>query len=105
MNYANVNRLLTFAVPTAIEQEVFEFLLVNPKFASSFSATHARAIGAGIELSSAIERVQGHARQTLIYCLGEQGALMELVDAAKQEFPDANISYWTVAVADFGKFK
>jgi len=57
--------LLTLAIPVGLEEDVLDFLLLHPLWATGFSVLAAQGMGQGAVLQSPMELVQGLA---IIFC-------------------------------------
>ena len=54
--------MLTLAIPINLEEDVLDFLLLHPQWASGFSIVDAAGMGQGASLLSNMEKVQGRSR-------------------------------------------
>lgn len=95
--------LLTLAVPQALEDEILDTLRALPELAPGFTLVKAQGLGAHIELSSAMEQVQGRARRIMVQMALQQAHLPALIDALKQALPNPQVTYWVVPLLAFGR--
>ena len=102
---ANYNALLTLAIPSALEDDVLNFLLQHPRWASGFSMVDAVGMGQGASLVSAMEKVQGRARRTLVQIAGVDADLRELVGALGQEIRNREVAWWIAPISAFGRLQ
>lgn len=96
--------MLTLAIPLALTEEICDFLLLNPQWASGFSIVDAQGMGQGAALQTAIEKVQGRSKRKLIMVVGEQAQLFELVASLGQKIKNPDVAYWITPVHRFGRF-
>lgn len=86
--------LLTLAIPTGLEEDIVDFLLAHPEWASGFTLLAAHGIGAGSSLLSPMEQVQGRSAKKLVLIAGRSGLLQSLLQALSDEIPSTHVSYW-----------
>lgn len=96
--------MLTLAIPLSLVEEVSDFLLLNPQWASGFSIIDAQGMGQGAALLSAIEKVQGRSKRKLVLVVGAGQQLKQLVSALKEKIRNSDVAYWLTPVSDFGRF-
>jgi primosomal protein N' len=99
-----MDSMLTLAIPLSLVEEISDFLLLNPQWASGFSITDAQGMGHGAALVSAIEKVQGRSKRKLVLVVGEKSRLQELISALRAKIKNSNVAYWMTPVSDFGRF-
>lgn len=99
----NYDCLLTLALPSALEEDVLDFLQAHPEWVSGFSVIQAEGFGAGSRLSSALEQVRGRARRVLIQLLLKHSHHEELINALQQQYPSDEIAWWITPVTAFGR--
>lgn len=97
------NALLTLAIPTALEEEVLDFLHVNQAWASGFSILTAQGVGLGAPLQSSMEQVQGRSARKLVMIAGVEEDLRQLLQALGQELRSPNIAYWISPLGAYGR--
>ena len=99
-----MDSMLTLAIPLSLTEEICDFLLLNPQWASGFSIIDAQGMGQGAALLTAIEKVQGRSKRKLIMVVGEQTQLMQLVTALGEKIKNSDVAYWVTPVNSFGRF-
>lgn len=97
--------LLTLAIPHSLEDDVLNFLLQHPQWASGFSMVDAEGMGHGASLLSTMEKVQGRARRTLVLVAGAEPDLRELVAALGQEIRNQDVAWWIAPLIAFGRLQ
>lgn len=100
----SMDSMLTLAIPLSLTEEICDFLLLNPQWASGFSIVDAQGMGQGAALLTAIEKVQGRSKRKLIMVVGEQTQLMQLVTALGEKIRNSDVAYWVTPVNRFGRF-
>lgn len=101
---ASMDSMLTLAIPLSLVEEISDFLLLNPQWASGFSIIDAQGMGQGAALLSAIEKVQGRSKRKLVLVVGEKNRLQELISALRAKIKNSDVAYWQTPVSDFGRF-
>lgn len=86
--------LLSLAIPTGLEEDVVDFLLAHPQWASGFTLLAAHGIGAGSTLLSPMEKVQGRSAKKLVQIAGQLEHLESLLEALASEIPSTHVTYW-----------
>ncbi len=104
-NDANYDVLLTLAIPVTLEEDVLNFLLQHPHWASGFSVVDADGMGQGASLLSAMEKVQGRARRKLVLIAGVDADLRLLIDALGEEIRNRDVAYWMTPISVFGRLQ
>lgn len=102
-NQPNYDALLTLAIPVDLEEDILDFLLLHPAWASGFSIIDAQGMGQGATLQSSMERVQGRSRRKLVMIAGNDVHLRLLLQALALEIRNPNVAYWISAVAAYGR--
>ena len=97
--------LLTLAIPVTLEDDVLNFLLQHPQWASGFSMVDADGMGQGASLLSTMEKVQGRARRTLVLIAGADAELRELVAALGREIRNRDVAWWLAPISAFGRLQ
>ena len=104
-NHENYDAMLTLALPVALEEDVLNFLLRHPEWASGFSIVDAEGMGQGASLLSAMEKVQGRCRRKLVYVAGPDAHLRQLVAALGKEISNRDVAYWISGISIFGRLQ
>jgi len=104
-NESMQDALLTLAIPAALEDDVLNFLLQRPQWASGFSMVDADGMGQGASLLSAMEKVQGRARRKLVLVNGIEADLRGLVAALGQEIRNRDVAWWIAPLVAFGRLQ
>lgn len=95
--------LLTLAIPAALEEDVLDFLLLHPEWATGFSVVAAQGMGKGAVLRSAMELVQGRSGRKLVLVAGVGAHLQLLLEALAGEIPSPDVAYWLSPLAACGR--
>jgi hypothetical protein len=101
----NYDAMLTLAIPINLEQDVLDFLLLHPQWASGFSIVDAQGMGQGASLLSNMEKVQGRSRRKLVLIVGQQGDLQLLLEALGAEIRNPDVAYWITPITAFGRLQ
>jgi hypothetical protein len=104
-NSKKYDAMLTLAIPVTLEEEVLDFLMQHPHWASGFSIMDAQGMGHGASLLSTMEKVQGRCKRKLVFIVGQDDQLHLLVQALGQEIRNHDVAYWITAVSAFGRLK
>lgn len=104
-NDANYDVLLTLAIPITLEEDVLDFLLQQPQWASGFSVIDADGMGQGASLLSAMEKVQGRARRKLVLIAGVEADLRLLIAALGKELRNRDVAWWITPLNAFGRLQ
>ncbi|MYM85446.1 DUF3240 domain-containing protein [Duganella sp. FT50W] len=86
--------LLTLVIPVSLEEDILDFLLLHPNWASGFSLMAAQGMGQGAPLQSAMELVQGRSARKLVLIPGSLADLQQLLQALAEEMPTPDVTYW-----------
>jgi hypothetical protein len=97
--------MLTLAIPINLEQDVLDFLLLHPQWASGFSIVDAAGMGQGASLLSNMEKVQGRSRRKLVLIVGQQSELQLLLEALGAEIRNPDVAYWITPITAFGRLQ
>jgi hypothetical protein len=97
--------MLTLAIPINLEQDVLDFLLLHPQWASGFSIVDAEGMGQGASLLSNMEKVQGRSRRKLVLIVGQQSELQLLLEALGAEIRNPDVAYWITPITAFGRLQ
>jgi hypothetical protein len=103
MKIFNHDTLLTLAIPVSLEEDILDFLLLHPKWASGFSVLSAQGMGQGAPLQSNMELVHGRSGRKLVLIPGMGAELLQLLQALSQEIPSQQVSYWISPVSASGR--
>lgn len=95
--------LLTLAIPVSLEEDILDFLLLHPKWASGFSVLGAQGMGQGAPLQSNMELVHGRSARKLVLIPGAGADLQQLVQVLAGEIPSPHVSYWITPVTASGR--
>ena len=95
--------LLTLALPVGLEEDLIDFLLAHPEWASGFTLLPAQGLGQGVALRTPMEMVQGRSGKRLIMIAGAAAALHQLVAALAEEFPNPQVGYWMAPLLACGR--
>jgi hypothetical protein len=96
--------VLTLALPASLEEEVLDHLLAHPEWVDGFSIAHQEGFGSGASLVSAMERVRGRARRSVLTVLMETAHVEPLLQGLRQAFPTPDILWWSMPVTASGRF-
>jgi hypothetical protein len=97
--------MLTLAIPITLEEDVLDFLLLHPVWASGFSIVDAEGMGQGASLLSNMEKVQGRSRRKLLLIVGRMDELQLLLTALGAEIRNPDVAYWICPMTAFGRLK
>lgn len=97
--------MLTLTIPVSLEEDVLDFLLLHPHWASGFSIIEAQGMGQGASLLSTMEKVQGRCRRKLVFIVGSENTLPLLLQALKEEIRNSDVAYWITPVSAFGRLQ
>lgn len=97
--------MLTLAIPVTLEEEILDFLMLHPQWASGFSIIDAQGMGHGASLLSTMEKVQGRCKRKLVFIVGRDPDLHLLLQALGQEIRNHDVAYWITAVSAFGRLQ
>ena len=95
MNVLPHDTLLTLAIPVSLEEDILDFLLTHPKWASGFTILAAQGMGQGAPLETTMELVHGRSARKLVLIAGLQDDLQLLLAALAAEIPSKHVAYWT----------
>ncbi|CAN5888809.1 DUF3240 family protein [soil metagenome] len=99
------NAMLTLAIPVMLEEEILDFLMLHPQWASGFSIIDAQGMGHGASLLSSMEKVKGRCKRKLVLIVGREAELQQLLQALAQEIRNHDVAYWITAVSAFGRLQ
>lgn len=95
--------LLTLAIPVGLEEDVLDFLLLHPLWATGFSVLAAQGMGQGAVLQSPMELVQGRSGRKLVLVAGVGDHLLLLLEALACEIPSPEVTYWLSPLTACGR--
>ena len=95
--------LLTLIVPSALEEDLLDLLRGHAHLAPGFTLTAGYGMGQGIELASAMEQVQGRARQVLVQLALPRQHLPALLEVLHRALPTPHIHYWAAPLLACGR--
>ncbi len=95
--------LLTLAIPVGLEEDILDFLLLHPAWATGFTVLAAQGMGQGALLQSPMELVQGRSGRKLVLVAGVGADLLRLVEALAAEIPSPEVSYWLSPLTACGR--
>ncbi|MFZ6774887.1 DUF3240 family protein [Undibacterium sp. SXout7W] len=95
--------MLTLAIPVSLEEDVLDFLLLHPALARGFSIANAEGLGQGASLMTTMEKVQGRSRRKLVFVVGTQAELSQLITLLAAEIRNSDVAYWVTPVMTFGR--
>ncbi len=95
--------LFSLSIPPALEEEVLDALMALPDLAPGFTVVQGHGMGAHIELATALERVQGRARRSLVQIALPQNQVPRLLAELRTTLRDANLVYWVVPLMAFSR--
>lgn len=103
MKALNHDTLLTLTIPLALEEDILDFLLLHPVWASGFSIVDAQGMGQGALLRSNMELVHGRSRRKLVLVAGLRVDLAQLLAALAEEMPSPEVAYWMTPLLESGR--
>lgn len=95
--------LFSLSIPPALEEEVLDALMALPDLAPGFTVVQGHGMGAHIELATALERVQGRARRSLVQIAMVHSQVPHLLSQLRATLREANLVYWVVPLIAFGR--
>ncbi|MFZ6675222.1 DUF3240 family protein [Undibacterium sp. Xuan67W] len=102
-NPNDYDAMLTLAIPTTLSEEISDFLLLNTQLANGFSIVAAQGMGQGASLLSAMEKVHGHCNRNLIFIVGINENLQQLLHMLGGKIKNNDVAYWFTPVTRFGR--
>ncbi len=99
----NPDCLLTITLPSSLEEEVLDVLMIHPDLAQGFTVLKVQGMGLHVELTSAIERVQGRAQRVMVQVAMEYYKVDTLIAVLHETLNSPQIIYWAVPLLEFGK--
>lgn len=93
---------LTLIAPRKLRDELFDSLSDQTDLVSGFTATEAAGFGAEVRLSTAAERVKGHADQAVVRLILPKTNADRLLDRLRVSFAGTRLVYWILPVTEFG---
>ena len=95
--------MLTLAIPTALEEDVLDFIALHPAWAGGFSVIDAEGMGQGAVLQTSMERVQGRSARKLVLIPGNDVHLRLLLAALARDIRNPEVAYWISPVSGYGR--
>ncbi len=95
--------VLTLSLPRALEEEVLDHLMAHPDLATGFTLWQGQGMGTRVELTSAMEQVQGRARRVFVQVALSRQHVPALLGALRAELGSAGITYWVTPLLAFGR--
>ena len=95
--------LLTLAIPVSLEEDILDFLLLHPTWASGFTVLAAQGLGQGAPLASTMELVHGRSARKVVLIAGIQSELEQLLAALAGEIPSPQVAYWMSPLVACGR--
>ena len=96
-------QLLVLALPSVLQEEMLDYLASHRQWVSGLSLLDAEGVGSGSELRSTMERVRGRASRRLILVLLSADTVKPLLEDLAGVFHTAEIAWWLLPVAGFGR--
>lgn len=97
--------LLTLALPAALELEALDLLLAEPGRVDDVSIAHVEALGEHVPLVTAMEKVRGRARRSMLMLVTRTEHVAALTAAVTGAFPGSHTVWWTTALTAYGEAK
>ncbi|WP_206668764.1 DUF3240 family protein [Lacisediminimonas profundi] len=97
--------LLTLALPAALELEALDLLLAEPGRVDDVSIAHVEALGEHVPLVTAMEKVRGRARRSMLMLVTRTEHVAALTAAVTSAFPGSHTVWWTTALTAYGEAK
>lgn len=95
---------LTLSCPTALGEQVVEYLLTSEWMESGFTTIAAQGHGRDFAQASLREKVRGRVDNLNILAVMPAEKLTPLLDALRARFRNPHMIYWTEPVHAFGDF-
>lgn len=100
---ADMDCLLTLAMPLALEEEMLDLLRQQQDLVPGFSVVRGHGIGPHAPLTTAMEQVQGRARRVFVYMLMHSRDVTPLVARLREVLQSPQVFYWAVPLQTFGR--
>ncbi len=97
--------LLTLIAPVALEEDIADFLLAHPEWASGFTTLAARGHGTSAHARSAAEDVSGRVAQTQFQIVTDDAAARALLAEMKTHARIPGLAWWMSPINDFGSIE
>ena len=94
--------MLNLVFPSALGDDIADFLLLHPNWCNGFSMLEAQGMGQGATLTSSMEKVQGKCQRNLIIIVGERKNHVLLVEALSLKIKNRDVVYWIAPLHSFG---
>lgn len=95
--------VLNLALPSGLQEEVLDHLLAHPEWVDGFSLGQQEGFGSGADLVTAMERVRGRARRSVVTVLMQRQHVEPLLQELRAAFPTPDIFWWSTPLHDFGR--
>jgi hypothetical protein len=93
---------LTLIVPHQLRDEIFDYLIEQSDLVPGYTASQGAGHGSEVRLSTAAERVKGHADQTIVQAVLARKSASRLLDRLRASFAGTKLVYWTTPVTELG---
>lgn len=100
---ADMDCLLTLALPLALEEEMLDLLRQQQDLVPGFSVTQGHGIGGHAPLTTAMEQVQGRARRVFVHMVMRSSDVTPLVVRLREVLQSPQVFYWAVPLQAFGR--
>lgn len=95
---------LTLSCPTALGEQVVEYLIASEWLEGGFTTIAAQGHGRDFAQASLREKVRGRADHLNIFAVLPAENIPPLLDALRARFRNPHMVYWTEPVHAFGDF-
>jgi len=100
---ADMDCLLTLAMPLALEEEMLDLLRQHTDLVPGFSVIQGHGIGVHAPLTTAMEQVQGRARRVFVHMVMRRRDVEPLVARLREVLQSPQVFYWAVPLQAFGR--
>jgi len=100
---ADMDCLLTLAMPLALEEEMLDLLRQHQDLVPGFSVIQGHGIGVHAPLTTAMEQVQGRARRVFVHMAMRSSDVAPLVARLREVLQSPLVFYWAVPLQAFGR--
>ncbi len=95
--------LLTLLAPQASEDALLDLLAACPELQQGYTLVPAQGLGAGTQLPSVMEQVQGRARRVLVQAIVRQDDWPALLQKLRAQLPSPEVTYWLTPLLAQGR--
>ncbi|MFN4004186.1 MAG: DUF3240 family protein [Hylemonella sp.] len=95
--------LLTLLAPQASEDALLDLLAACPELQQGYILVPAQGLGAGTQLLSVMEQVQGRARRVLVQAVVRQDDWPALLQKLRAQLPSPEVAYWLTPLLAQGR--